>query len=76
MKCPYKHRLNAIPDACKDYNFHLELVGGQTQLRKTHYYFKVTGELAITEAAFCDLLLGPAMTFMWSIWTASCGVKC
>ena len=24
------------------------------------------------------LLLGPAMTFMWSgsIWTASCGVKC
>ena len=57
VKCPYKHRLNAIPDACKDNNFHLELVDGQAQLRKTHdYYFQVTGQLAITEAAFCDFV--------------------
>ena len=79
MKCPYKHRLNEIPDVSKDDSFHLELVDGQTQLRKTHdYYFQVTGQLAITEAAFCDFVTWTCndLHVVRSIWTVSCGVKC
>ena len=30
--CPYKHCLDGIPDACKDNDFHLEVVDRQTQL--------------------------------------------
>lgn len=57
VKCPYKHRLHSIEEACSDSGFHLQLIGGQVQLRKNHdYYFQVMGQLAITEAAFCDLV--------------------
>ena len=57
VKCPYKHRLDLIQDACKDSGFHLKLVDDQAQLRRSHdYYFQVRGQLAITEAAFCDFV--------------------
>ena len=57
VKCPYEHRLHFIEDACSDSGFHLQLIGGQIQLRKNHdYYFQVMCQLAITEAAFCDLV--------------------
>ena len=58
VKCPYKHQLDSIQDACKDSGFHLELVDGQAQLRRSHdYYFQVTGQLAIRSSIlwFCDL---------------------
>ena len=29
MKCPYKHWLDSIQDACKDSGVHFELVDGQ-----------------------------------------------
>ena len=49
VKCPYKHCLNATPDACKR-------VDGEVNFGRptTSYYFQVTGQLAITEAVFCD----------------------
>ena len=55
VKCPYKHRMESISNACKDKYFHLEVANGKTHLKRTHdYFFQITGQLAITEASFCD----------------------
>ena len=59
VKCPYKHRNNLIKVACKDNAFCLIISDdGQIMLNWKHdYYYQVTDQLALTGAAFCDLVV-------------------
>ena len=55
VKCPYKNRKNTIKEACKDSSFCLSKRDGQIALDHRHdYYYQVTGQLALTNAEFCD----------------------
>jgi len=53
VKCPHKHRKNAIEEACKDSS--LSNRDGQIALDHQHDdYYQATGQLALTSAEFCD----------------------
>ena len=59
VKCPYKHRDHSIADSCEDAAFCLYVdESGLHQLKRTHdYYYQITGQLALTGAQFCDLVV-------------------
>jgi hypothetical protein len=57
LKCPFKHRIETIAEACLDKKFHLEAIDGGFRLQRNHDYFhQVTGQLAIYKAVFCDFI--------------------
>ena len=57
IKCPFKYRDSMICKACDNRHFHLEKYGNDIKLRRTHdYFYQVTGQLAITDAVFCDFV--------------------
>ena len=57
IKWPFKYRDCMICKTCDDNHFHLEKYGNDIKLHRTHdYFYQVTGQLAITDAVFCDFV--------------------
>jgi hypothetical protein len=59
VKCPYKYRDSNLADAVCDQTFCLEQLGGsKIQLKRSHsYYYQIQGQLMVTGASFCDLVV-------------------
>ena len=62
VKCPFVHRNTTISKACDDKTFHLMKTENDIKLCLDHdYYYQITGQLAITKAAYCDLVTWTCM---------------
>ena len=58
IKCPFKYRHCNISEACHDRKFCLRKKDDQLELRRDHdYYYQVIGQLALTEALYCDFVV-------------------
>ena len=57
VKCPFVHHNTTISKACDDKIFHLMKTENDMKLCLDHdYHYQITGQLAITKAAYCDLV--------------------
>ena len=58
VKCPYKHKDDMIREACSDKDVCLQIMESGIQLKRSHdYYFQVMGQLAVTGANYCHILV-------------------
>ena len=58
IKCPYSKFHVSPLDACEDESFFAENVNGKPRLKRGHqYYFQIQGQLGVTGASWCDLVI-------------------
>ena len=57
VKCPFKHRKSTIEEACNDRSFCLANTDNGVMLKRTHDYYQITGQLALTGARCCDFVV-------------------
>ena len=56
VKYPFVHRNTTISKACDDKTFRLMKTENDIKLCLDHdYHYQITGQLAITKAAYCDM---------------------